>query len=1598
MLGGTLSVLDSKSATTTAVGNYSGVITASGQTSTNYTITYLAGNLAVTPASLTITADGVSRVYGASDPTLGVSYLGFVNGETSSVLGGTLSVLDSKSAATTAVGSYTGAITASGQTSTNYTITYVAGNLTVTPAALTITASGVSRVYGASDPALGVTYSGFVNGETSSVLGGTLSEIDSKAAPTTAVGSYTGVITASGQTATNYTITYVAGNLTVTPAALTITANGVSRVYGASDPALGVTYSGFVNGETSSVLGGTLSEIDSKAAPTTAVGSYTGVITASGQTATNYTITYVAGNLTVTPAALTITANGVSRIYGASDPALGVTYSGFVNGETSSVLGGTLSEIDSKAAPTTAVGSYTGVITASGQTATNYTISYVAGNLSVTPAALTITANGVSRIYGASDPVLGVTYSGFVNGETSSVLGGTLSKVDSKAAPTTAVGSYSGVITVSGQSATNYTITYVAGNLTVTPAALTITANGVSRIYGASDPALGVTYSGFVNGETSSVLGGTLSEVDSKAALTTAVGSYTGVITASGQTATNYTITYVAGNLAVTPAPLTVTAHSITKTYGQTETFAGTEFTADGLVNSDSVASVSLTSSGTPATAPVAGSPYAIIVSNAVGSGLENYTINYVNGTLTVIKASPTITTIPSMTTVVLGTSSVTLNDTAVLSGGYNETGTITFSLYMGSTLENTETVTTTGNGNYTTPTGYTLPMSGAVTGTYQWDASYSSDSNNNAFSENNATNEQVVVSPASPAITTTPNVTTVVLRTSATLKDTAVLSGGYSPTGTITFTLVAPGGGTVDSETVTISGNGTYTTPTGYTLPSTSTVTGIYQWNASYASANGDNNAFADDNATNEQVTVTIPPNVTVTKTADQATIIAGQTAGFVVMITNNGPVAASGFTFSDPLPAGGGNDITWTIDTSTGSYSDFAITGSKGSQSLGLSSSFISGGDSLAPGQNISVHITSPTNAADATNGALATSFNNAGTAAAGVISLGTANNYSVLGLKNTAITNSLVVITGNEGVSQGGSLSNMGPSAVTGNVYEYASGQYSGPGTLGGSIIANSTLLTQNDTDALHASSTAEGLTATQTFTGISCSTTVTGNGGLNVIDINGSINLNNASLTLTGTSSDVFIVNVSGSASFVGTGGLMLGGGVTPNHVLYNFTSSSGTIVSHVGNAFYGTLLAPTYSFNLDGSFIGEIIGGGSSIQLLSNATVNANVPSVLSNTATVSATGDIGQPGEQASATVTVTKPPLVAAGEFATIGFWRNNNGQAVINSFNGSSTATGLGNWLATSFPSLFGTTKDPVGSLTGKTNAQIASVYASLPNNGVTNNDYIQTFAVALGIYADTTSLAGSSTLATRYGFSVSSAGFGSSTYNVQSNGAAFGVANNTSVAVLSILQTINSNYSPTAGTFYGGSSTLGGDANNVLNGINTTGDVASAVALDAPAGAVAYTPAQIRAAYGISSLSLDGTGQTIAIVDAYDDPNIFQAVDAFDVQFGLTDSGPTLANQYGPASSFLTVLNQNGQSTSLPETDPNGPGTDNWEVEESLDVEWAHAIAPGAQIVLVEANSQSLSDLMSCRGHGRQPARRIGRVDELGLPRRPGRLRRR
>jgi hypothetical protein len=136
------------------------------------------------------------------------------------------------------------------------------------------------------------------------------------------------------------------------------------------------------------------------------------------------------------------------------------------------------------------------------------------------------------------------------------------------------------------------------------------------------------------------------------------------------------------------------------------------------------------------------------------------------------------------------------------------------------------------------------------------------------------------------------------------------------------------------------------------------------------------------------------------------------------------------------------------------------------------------------------------------------------------------------------------------------------------------------------------------------------------------------------------------------------------------------------------------------------------------------------------------------------------------------------------------------------------------------------------------------------------------------------------------------------------------------------------------------------------------------------------IIYQPYQIRIAYGINGITFgstpgDGSGQTIAIVDLDNDPNIVGDLNTFDSTYRLTASGPYLSAQYGPASSFLTVYDQNGNvinpSTTTVPVDPTG----GWEGEESIDVEWAHAIAPGAKIDVIECSSNLYTGAQTAAG---------------------------
>jgi hypothetical protein len=474
---------------------------------------------------------------------------------------------------------------------------------TVNPLAMTVTAdAGQGKTYGDADPLLSFTHVPALVG--SDTFSGDLSR-----APGENVGTYAitqGTLTAGS----DYVITFVSDNFVITSLAITVTADAKSKAYGDTDPALTYTFdpAPLPFGETFS---GALSRT-----PGETVGAYAieqGTLSLNG----NYTLNYVGANLTVTTLAITVTADSQSKAYGDTDPALTYTFSPMPLpfGDTfSGALSRTAGEI---------VGTYAveqGTLSLN----SNYTLSYVGANLTVTPLVVTVTADSQSKVYGDADPGLTFTYGPDLVG--SDIFSGALSRAAGEN-----VGSYAidqGSLSLSS----NYTLSYLEAELTITPLAITVTADSQSKVYGDADPALTFTcVPALLNSDSFS---GSLSRTGNGSVGTYAVTQ--GTLTAGS----NYAITLVSDSFVITPRSMTITAGDLSKTFGATITFAGTEFTVVGLLNTDLVNGMTLTSAGVDATA--AAGMYAIVPSAAAGTGLDNYNITYLNGKLTVNKASVT--------------------------------------------------------------------------------------------------------------------------------------------------------------------------------------------------------------------------------------------------------------------------------------------------------------------------------------------------------------------------------------------------------------------------------------------------------------------------------------------------------------------------------------------------------------------------------------------------------------------------------------------------------------------------------------------------------------------------------------------------------------------------------------------------------------------------------------------------------------------------------------------------------------------------------------------------------------------------------------------
>jgi MBG domain (YGX type) len=186
-------------------------------------------------------------------------------------------------------------------------------------------------------------------------------------------------------------------------------------------------------------------------------------------------------------------------------------------------------------------------------------------------------------------------------------------------------------------------------------------------------------------------------------------------------------------------------------------------------------------------------------------------------------------------------------------------------------------------------------------------------------------------------------------------------------------------------------------------------------------------------------------------------------------------------------------------------------------------------------------------------------------------------------------------------------------------------------------------------------------------------------------------------------------------------------------------------------------------------------------------------------------------------------TATVSSLGLsVQTGLAAGIGFWHNGNGQALIDSFNGGPNATGLANWLALTFPNLYGANAG-TNNLFGNTNLQVAAFYLtqfSLHGPKVE----AEVLATALNVYATTLSLGG--TAASAYGFTVSATGLGARSFNVGVDGAAVGVANNTSLNVFEMLKAVNQR--AVGGMLYNGNATLRQQTTDLFDAINQAGGI--------------------------------------------------------------------------------------------------------------------------------------------------------------------------
>ena len=474
-------------------------------------------------------------------------------------------------------------LTLTGAKAANYNLTGVAAttaNITAKNIAGAFTADNKPYDGNTTAGILTRTLTGVIAADVADVTltGGTASFADANIGTGKTVTS-TGMVLA-GSKAANYNLTGVAtttANIGVRNITGSFTAD--NKIYDGNATATVLTRSltGVLTADAADVnlTGGTASFADANVATGKTVTSTGMVLT--GTKAANYSLTSVA---TATAAITAKTVNGSitasNKVYDGTTTAsiTGRTLTGVLAADVADVTltGGTATFAD-KNVGTAKVVTGAGLLL-SGAKAANYTLAAVAtttANISVKPIA--VTADAKTKVYGEADPALTYTLSAGALA-TGDNMTGTLSRAAGEIVGTYAIAQN----TLSAGS--NYSITYVPANLEITRKALVITADNKTKNFGAANPALTASYSGFVGTETLAVLTSPV-VLSTTATTTSSAGNYP--ITASGAAAANYSITYVAGTLTINPTAQTITFAALPNKLDTDGTFTLTATASSGL-------------------------------------------------------------------------------------------------------------------------------------------------------------------------------------------------------------------------------------------------------------------------------------------------------------------------------------------------------------------------------------------------------------------------------------------------------------------------------------------------------------------------------------------------------------------------------------------------------------------------------------------------------------------------------------------------------------------------------------------------------------------------------------------------------------------------------------------------------------------------------------------------------------------------------------------------------------------------------------------------------------------------------------------------------